>query len=128
MDILGKDETGRRYYWVRYSDNGLGAFPWRKSRFDVGIFIHPSAPDKEVEACIRELVGRNNDWIITFGTDSQRWHDRVDHVSVEAGRQKQVGDGNPMTAWFDEISTLKDLDTSFCFGGHAFLLVLVGFG
>lgn len=128
MELLGKDETGRRYYWVRYSLGCLRAFPWRKSRFDVGIFVHPSARDEEVEACIRDLIGQNNDWISTFGADSKRWHDCIDRVSVETGRQKHIGDGNPMTAWLEKVATLKELDTSHFFGAYTTLIILVGFG
>jgi len=128
MELLGRDETGRRYYCVRYSRGCLRAYPWRKSRFDAAIFVNKSTADEEVEACIRELVAQNNDWIYTFGSDSKRWHDRIDEISVEEGRQKQVGDGSPMTAWFERVKTLNRLRTSYFHGAYTTLIVLVGFG
>jgi hypothetical protein len=55
------------------------------------------------------------------------WHDRVDSASVEIGRQKRVGDAEPVTAWFEEVRRMGDLDLAHCYGGGPFLLVLVGF-
>ncbi len=128
MELLGRDEAGKRFYWLRYSRGCQRSYPWRKSRFDVGIFVHRSASNEEVEACIKELVVQNNFWVFTFGKDSERWHDRVDEISVEEGRQKQVDDGNPMTAWFEEVKTLNQLRTHYFQGGYTTLIVLVGFG
>ena len=127
MKLLGKDETGRRYYVARYVPGCLRALPWGRRRFDCGIFVHQSASREDVERCIREVVRKNNDWVCTFGADAERWHDRVDHASVEIGRQKRVGDGVPMTAWFDDVSRLRDLSSVHCYGGYLFLLILVGF-
>src|SRR4030042_6951484 len=117
-----------RYYCVRYASGCLEKLPWGKAQFDCGIFVNPSSDQNEVERCIQEVIRKNNDWILTFGADSERWHDRIDNASVDIGRQKQVGDGDPMTAWIDDIKTLGGLDISCNFGGcDAFLLILIGF-
>src|SRR5438034_3293387 len=107
MKLLGRDETGRRYYAVLYEPGCLRTLPWGRRRFDCGIFVHWSASRESVEHCIQEAVRRNNDWVCTYGADAEAWHDRVDHASVEIGRQKRVGDGSPMTAWFDEVTRLR---------------------
>jgi hypothetical protein len=127
MKLLERDQTCRRYYAVRYEPGCFRRLPWGRRRFDCGIFVHPSASYENVEQCLQEVVRHNSDWICTYGADAEAWHDRVDHASVEIGRQKRVGDGSPMTAWFDEVTRLRDLDMARCYGGFTFLLVLVGF-
>lgn len=127
MKLLGQDGTDRRYYAVRYAPGCLRALPWRRRRFDCGIFVHRSASQADVERCVLEVVRQNNAWVCTYGADAKTWHDRVDNASVEIRRQQQVGDGDPMTAWFDEVKRMRDLNLARCYGGYVFLLVLVGF-
>jgi len=127
MKPLAKDETGRRYYVARYTSGCFRKLPWGRRRFDCGIFVHRSASRAQIEECIREVVRRNNDWVCTYGADAEAWHDRVDEASVEVGRQKRVGDGDPMTAWFTKLTSLRHLQMSHCYGAHPYLLLLVGF-
>ncbi len=82
-----------------------------------------------MERCIWELVRKNCSWIITFGARAQHWHDRADQISVDTGRQEKVGDGNPMTAWFDEVATVDEMEVAETYlGFHTFLFVFLGFG
>lgn len=128
MNHLTQDTCGRDFYWVQYSPGCLSELPWGDAVFDCGLFIHPSAQDAEVEACVLEVVEKNTDCVVTFGERAEYWHDRVDNVSVEQGRQEHVGDGNPMTAWFEEVSRADDMDPSCCYlGASLFLFIFVGF-
>jgi hypothetical protein len=127
MKFFGKDESGRRFHATAYTPGCLRRLPWGKRRFDCGIFIHPRAHKTIIESCIREAVSGNSDWVATYGADAETWHDRVDQASVEIGRQKRVGDGSPMTAWFDDIKSLDQFDISTCYGAGPVLLILVGF-
>jgi len=58
------------------------------------------------------------DWVFTAEPDSQYWHDRVDNKAVEKGAQSKVGDGHPMTAWFEEVRSPRDWDLYSSFGEH----------
>jgi hypothetical protein len=127
MKFLGKDGSGRRFYATAYTSGCLHSLPWGKRSFDCGILLHRRARKAAIESCVREVVDRNTDWVTTYGADAEAWHDRVDQASVEAGRQKKVGDGSPMTAWFSDIKTAQEFDLSTCFGVGPVLLILVGF-
>jgi hypothetical protein len=127
MKLLGNDESGRRFYATAYTPGCLSSLPWGKRRFDCGILIHRRAHGATIESCVQEAVSENTDWVATYGSDAEQWHDRVDRASVGAGRQKKPGDGSPMTAWFGDIKTCDQFDISTCFGAGRVLLVLVGF-
>jgi hypothetical protein len=123
---LGQDSTGRSYFACSGAAS-LEKLPWADSDFDALVFIAPSADPVEVEAVLRALIQLNTDWIYTAGAEAEFWHDRVDQLSVEAGRQQRAGEGSPMTAWFDHIQSLGQWDTSCSFGGSSyFLFVVVG--
>lgn len=126
IKLLGKDGYGRRLFTVQYEPQCLKKMPWGRRRFDCGVFVFPSAPDALVEQCIREVVRKNNDWVVTFGAGAMRWHDLADQVSVEIGRQKEVGDGIPMTTWNDDAHRLNQVQLAACHGAEPFLLILVG--
>ena len=97
------------------------------AQFDTLVFVAKSAVPAEVEAVLRELISANTDWVYTAGSDAEFWHDRVDQLGVEAGRQQQARNGSPMTAWFADIQSLDQWDTSYSFGGSSyFLFVVVG--
>ncbi|MDP2896017.1 MAG: hypothetical protein Q8Q12_05585 [bacterium] len=127
MNHLAQDKYGKDYYWVDYSPGCLSEFPWPDAQFDCGVFIHASAGDEEVEQCIREILQKDNQWVITFGKRAEYWHDQVDRLSLEANRQDQLGDGDPMTAWWDDVATVEDLEWGHCnFGPNPFLFIFVG--
>ncbi len=120
---VGIDSGGRQYFAVE-GPASLDVMPWRDAPFDALVFIASSATPKHVEDSLRTLVAANTDWIFTAGARAEFWHDRVDQLSVELGRQQRVGDGSPMTAWFD-IGSLDQWDTSCSFGGCDYFLFIV---
>ena len=123
---VGADSAGRQYFAVA-GPISLEAPPWGNAPFDALVFIGASATDSQVQDALRALIAANSDWIYTAGSRAKFWHDRVDQLSVEIGRQQRVGDGSPMTACFDEIQSLDQWETSYSFGGcDYFLFVVVG--
>lgn len=64
-----------------------------------------------------------------FGKESESVHDAIDLASVRVGRQKDVGDGDPMTTWQEESSS-AEIASYIWTGGQGDsarkLLVLVG--
>ncbi len=123
---VGSDSVGRQYFALA-GPASLDALPWGNACFDALVFVAPSAAPRGVEDALRALVAANTDWISTAGSQAEFWHDRVDQLSVEIGRQQRVGDGSPMTACFDEIQSLDQWETSYSFGGcDYFLFVVVG--
>jgi len=123
---LGCDLRGRRYYAT--SDYAsVGSPPWGTAQFDSLVLVVASAMVANVENALRTLVAANTDWIYTAGFQAKLWHDRVDQLSVEMGRQSHVGDGSPMTAWFDDIQSLDQWEMGSTFGNSSyFLFVVVG--
>ncbi len=57
-----------------------------------------------MKQAVDELLTKKCDWVHTTGEDSKYWHDYIDQRSVDLGRQAAVGDGNPMTAWDEEMT------------------------
>jgi hypothetical protein len=124
---LGHDDVDIAYFAVDYAPGSLDRFPWGDTQFDCIIFAYEGYQDEDMAALVDVLMQTNNDWILTGGRDSERWHDYIDQRSVDLGRQQAVGDGNPMTAWFEEITDLAQWDTSHNLGAaDHFLFALVG--
>jgi hypothetical protein len=121
---VGNDSAGRQYFAMT-GPTPLEALPWGDAPFDALVFVAPSAVASDVEAALRALIAANTDWIFTAGARAEFWHDRVDRLSVEIGRQQRVGDGIPMTAWFEEIQSLDQWDTSYSSGGADYFLFVV---
>jgi hypothetical protein len=101
-----------RYYICDFSSAmSLGELPWRNDEFDVFI-LNFDVPIASINACkliIENLVSRNTDWFHTLGIQAEQLHDEIDLAGVRLGRQKAVGDGSPMTGWFEEITTTKEM-------------------
>lgn len=70
------------------------------------------------------------DWVETFGPQSEYLHDLVDQASVSIGRQEKVGDGDPMTAWHENLTNLDEVVSYLRAGGHGSaeikLVVIIG--
>jgi hypothetical protein len=122
---IGKNDTDTSYFVVKYELGCLSVLPWKDELFDCLIF--KSDTNDLMKQAIDELLAKNCDWLHTTGTDSEYWHDYIDQRSMDIGRQAAVGDGNPMTAWHEEMTTPEKWETSINFGGSDFfLIVLVG--
>jgi hypothetical protein len=77
---------------------------------------------------LSELILKKSDWFEVLGCQSESLHDTIDHLSVSLGRQKAVGDGSPMTAWFEDIITPKAMAEhvyEFGFGGEDNRVILL---
>jgi len=73
----------------------------------------------ELAAEIAEsLVKLPVDWIETMGARCEYLHDLLDEASVSIGRQRRVGDGNPMTAWHDQLSDTSEMVSYIRMGGQ----------
>jgi hypothetical protein len=109
-----------RFYICDYSEEPhLERLPWGQQEFDAMIVIlcESSISNDLIQIVIAELIMRNTDWIETIGTKSEWLHDEIDKASVRLGRQKQVGDGSPMTAWHDDMQ-ISDMFEHVVVGGH----------
>jgi hypothetical protein len=123
---IGQDDADTTYFAVKYELGCLSGMPWGDEKFDCLIFKHDN--DDLMRQAIDELLTKNCDWVHTAGKDSEYWHDYIDQRSVDLGRQADVGDGNPMTAWHEEMTNPEKWESTINFGGSDyFLIVLVGF-
>jgi len=123
---IGKDGAGTAYFAVKYEPGCLNALPWGHEKFDCLIFKQGN--DDLMKHATDELLTKNCDWIHTAGEDPRYWHDYIDQRSVNLGRQAAVGDGNPMTAWHDDMVNPEKWESTINFGGsNYFLILLVGF-
>ncbi len=106
--------------------------PWASETFDafVAILDPQYLQDMDKEYLATTLVAMNTDWIEILGISSERLHDQIDRSSVEAGRQAEVGEGSPMTAWYEDITKPNDIAEHIASGGQGGcsnkLVVLIG--
>ena len=66
------------------------------------------------------VVSLNCDWVQCFGNDAETLHDLVDQAAVASGRQKHVGDGNPMTSWESAELSNEQIMKQVLSGGFGF--------
>jgi hypothetical protein len=100
------------FYILDTSDEPLlETLPWSEEEFDALIVIpRESAISKDsIHVIIAELVMRNTDWIDVIGLNSEWIHDEIDKTSVRLCRQKQIGDGSPMTGWNEDINEFNKM-------------------
>ena len=64
------------------------------------------------------LVQLPIDWIETMGARCEYLHDVIDQASVSMGRQERAGDGNPMTAWYEQFSDSNEMTSYIRSGGQ----------
>jgi hypothetical protein len=97
----------------------LRSLPWRAELFDAFVIsLEDEDASERTRDAIAELVRLNNDWVETFGIAAERLHDDIDEASVAVGRQRAVGDGSPMTAWHDDLTSLERIVDYIRRGGH----------
>lgn len=65
-----------------------------------------------------EAIARRADWVEVFGLDAENIHDAIDRASVEAGRQRRIGEGTPMTAWHEDLSDDQAIASYILTGGQ----------
>ena len=88
----------------------LRSLPWGSEQFDVFLVVlDASFMSDDLEGILIDLVKRNSDWIETFGNGAEELHDRIDRIGVLVGRQDAVGDGNPMTAWHEDLVSREEI-------------------
>ena len=72
--------------------------------FDCFIVNREKGFDEKNNVLIETIVSRAGKWIEVFGEAAEEIHDAVDAASVRVGRQRKMGDGDPMTTWQDNSS------------------------
>lgn len=55
MKLLGKDESGRRFYATAFTSGCLRRLPWGRRTFDCGILIHRRAAKGPIGAWVAYL-------------------------------------------------------------------------
>ena len=121
------DAYGTTYYAMDYVPGQAIDLPWGNERFDCILFPPPYGDRAIMEQLVQVLPYRQIDWLHTASPAAQYWHDQVDHQSVLAGVQENIGDGKPMTAWFDDITTVREWRLEFNHGSTGiFLFVFTG--
>jgi hypothetical protein len=77
-----------------------------------------------------QIVQLDVDWVETIGPRCEHLHDLIDAASVSAGRQEKIGDGNPMTAWHENLTDLNKVLSYVRTGGLGFaetkIVVVIG--
>ncbi|MBT64909.1 MAG: hypothetical protein CML13_17050 [Puniceicoccaceae bacterium] len=122
MKEIGKDEVGVTYFACDYSEGVLSNLPWEDEQFDCLFFPALPVDEPAYTSAIEEILKKNIDWVFTCEPDSERWHDVVDKMAVVLGCQQEIGDGSPMTAWFDEVKKIEDWDAAYNHGGSDYFL------
>lgn len=74
----------------------------------------PSYQSELIEAIARCTTG----WVEVFGIDAEKLHDAIDLSSVFLKRQLRIGDGNPMTAWHDDMTGDSEIASYVLSGGQ----------
>jgi hypothetical protein len=94
--------------------------PWHDERLDAFIVLPKSSgsPHAATAAIARRLIALPTDWIEVLGPGSEAVHDLVDQISVQMGRQREAGDGHPMTAWHTECDSLSKAARYIATEGH----------
>jgi hypothetical protein len=127
IEFRGKDA---RYYICDLSEGlSLKGLPWGKREFNVFIlsFDKTIADSKKVGILIDSLVRRKTDWFDVLGIRAEKLHDKIDRSGVRLGRQKKVGDGSPMTGWFEETTKVKDMaEHIWASCGDNIIIVILG--
>lgn len=125
FDVFQDPRSGIVIYLAHYQPGILATPPWGDRRCDCFIILGEQPVEAPVaHRLAHEVASLNNDWVYVYGTESERIHDLIDEASVRIGRQKQVGDGIPMTAWHTEILDLNEIAT-FIPGAQPVSLVLL---
>jgi hypothetical protein len=94
--------------------------PWGGEECDafVAVLAAELLTDELAGKISSSLVRLRTGWVETMGERSEYVHDLVDNASVEAGRQARVGDGNPMTAWHDDMHDVNAMIEYVRIGGQ----------
>ena len=104
--------------------------PWRGEECDAFVAILDAGrlTDQLAEKVSFGLLGLRIDWVETMGRRSEFLHDCVDKASMAVGRQIEIGDGRPMTAWHEGLADIEPMIEYIRLGGQGaseYKLVLV---
>ena len=94
--------------------------PWKGEECDAFVVVldGESLSERLADEIAEGLVRLPVDWVETMGARCEFLHDRIDEASVLIGRQRKVGDGNPMTAWHERLSETNEMTSYIRMGGH----------
>ena len=105
------------YFVMRISSSAVQDVESFEHGFDCFI-VNRYGEATALEECLgRQIASRVETWVEVLGTNAEAIHDNIDSASVHIGRQAQVGDGEPMTAWHDDIFTDRDIAHYIMTGG-----------
>ncbi len=97
--ITTRDAT---FWFCSLLDGMPVELPWGDAEFDAFVVLLDDAlEDPYLDAVVSWVAAAKTDWVEVFGAGAEAIHDRVDASAAEAGRQEKVGDGQPMTAWWE---------------------------
>jgi hypothetical protein len=78
---------------------------------------------------ISAIASQTIGWVEVLGVEAESIHDAVDLASVRAGREQEVGDGEPMTTWNSTVEEDEIADYVLAGGqGEHALKLVVHFG
>lgn len=106
-----------RFLFVRFTEAALQTITNIECKCD--FFLINRKPNAIVEESILidAIAIHAEDWVEVFGLDAEAIHDAIDLASVTLMRQHAIGDGNPMTAWHDDIIDELDIAAYILTGG-----------
>jgi hypothetical protein len=126
---LGEDGSALREFFACRCEQVLpDLLPWRDASFDLFLALFACTPSSYPDIAAR-AAKYNVDWVQIAGRDAELVHDLVDQASVNQGRQKQIGEGKPMTSWHEEAITPEQMAevACSCFGtADRVLCVVIG--
>jgi hypothetical protein len=122
--MILKNDLGDTILVIDCSNHTWWQSPYFKQPYDAIVALFDPYPWSEIAL---HLVRTPVDWVNAYGDGSEQFHDLVDAMSVDIGRQGAIGEGNPMTVWNADV---RDILPTLSYGGHGHkavkVLLLVG--
>lgn len=106
-----------RFLCVRFPEDALGIITNIECEFDCFLINRKANAVAEEAILINAIALHTKDWVEVIGLDAEAIHDAIDIASVTLMRQRAVGDGNPMTAWHDDIVDGPEIAAYILTGG-----------
>ena len=128
VELIGRIEPTLAVYAVHFQRGCLDDLPWKDEECDCVVWLtDPNFTDHDLLDIAFALAKTNNDWIQVAGHRCEELHDAIDRTAVTIGRQRQVGDGQPMTYWHNDVQSIPELTelVQLHYGQNDIVLVIV---
>jgi hypothetical protein len=119
--LVNTNRYGDKFCSIHYTSEFYSIVPKdiRETRFDCFVVnLQQSLPSDTLSTIANQLAQPMFEWIEVFGYNAKNIHDMIDIAAVKIGRQRIVGEGNPMTTWDDDPIDIDVILTYIYTGGQ----------